>query len=164
MESFFKDSYCGLFCGACEIQGAYRRQLETGKEARWEDLPAAFARYIRKAKVECNGCRSDNVFAGCGGCGIRTCARARKVDFCCECGDYPCDTIRQMASGMEQFGKLLPHAKAIVSNLAGVAELGKDAWLERQEAYWSCPDCGAPRTWYQERCGNCGRDVREAFE
>ena len=51
MEEFRYDSYCGLYCGACEIIKAYQKELAIGAKARWEDLPEQFRKYIKEAEV-----------------------------------------------------------------------------------------------------------------
>ncbi len=159
MEQFVADSYCGLYCGACEILNAYRKSLVAGRILLWNELPERFTKYIKEAEIECHGCKSDTVFEGCAGCGIRTCARKKQVDFCFDCGEYPCDKINEMKAKVEQFSNLLPHTGAIVNNLPDIQRLGKEQWLEAQKQYWSCPACGAPVTWYQRRCDECGARI-----
>lgn len=159
MEHFVLDAYCGLYCGACEILSAYRESLLTMRMPVWNDLPKRFSKYIKPAEIKCHGCKSGVVFEGCGGCGIRKCARERQVDFCFECGEYPCSRIDEMRANIEKFKKILPHTGAIVNDLPEIQRQGKAVWLENQRQYWSCEKCGAPVTWYQKRCKSCGGRV-----
>jgi len=155
MKGFVEDSYCGLFCGACEIMQAYRNSIETGVPPDWAELPAALADHIEKGEIRCHGCKTDDVFAGCRKCGIRACAREKGVEFCFECGGYPCDRTEGMIQALERISEVMPHTKAIISNLAHIERKGRSAWIREQQEFWSCPRCGSRITWYQRSCGEC---------
>jgi len=156
MVEFIEDSYCGLYCGACEVQDAYRRALEGGREAAWDDLPVRFSEYIPRGEVRCRGCKTDDVFGGCAMCRMRACARERGVGFCFECGDYPCAIVREKEAAVERFVGVMPHAAAIVRDLADVERMGREAWFAERRGRWSCPSCGARTTWYAATCRSCG--------
>ena len=59
------DSYCGLSCEECE----YREEFH------------------------CGGCMATGGNPFYGPCELAACARRKKVNFCGECKDFPCDTI-----------------------------------------------------------------------
>jgi hypothetical protein len=160
MEGFIPDSFCGLFCGACDIMHAYRSNGEQGREARWEDLPAPLRENIAKAEVKCHGCRSDTVFAGCRGCRIRQCAREKSVTACVECKDFPCATVGDMTSRLPSLQHKLPHTRDIFGDCETAKEIGLESWRKKQRSRWRCSSCGALFTWYQERCGTCGLELK----
>jgi hypothetical protein len=149
------DSYCGLYCGACEILVAYLEAEKQGTTARWDDLPIEMTSMIPEAEVRCHGCKSDIVFAGCRRCPMRSCARDKQVDFCIECEEYPCSLIDEMKAAIEKIKDAMPHATSIINNLEDIKKLGKDAWLQKQKEIWSCPACGARLSWYQSTCRQC---------
>ncbi len=160
MNDYYEDSYCGLFCGACEILNAHKRSLETGEEPVWDAFPEPIKNHIKPAKIECLGCKSDVVFEGCRKCQIRECARNYGVEFCSDCSNYPCGLVRNMKKGVDSLKKSLPHVRFIINNLEDITKEGKTAWLTAQNEYWKCENCSMRLTWYQEKCPECGLKVK----
>ena len=159
MEDFRYDSYCGLYCGACEIIKAYQKELATGVKAGWEDLPEQFRKYIKEAEVVCHGCKSDTVFAGCQGCAVRACARGKNAGSCIQCNEYPCPHTKRLADLVQKVKEFLPHCKVMLRNLEFLKDHSEEEWLKPQEQRWKCPECGAGFSWYQEKCEGCGREL-----
>lgn len=159
------DSYCGIYCGACDIMMAGR----TGKKFRLASFWSSknIKRYQKSLGVEydsakpvsyrCGGCKSDNLFVNCASCNIRKCAVAEKVDHCIDCGSYPCDLI----SALDKAAPLLPHVRMNCANLMTIREKGSDVWISEQEERWRCPDCKTVFSWYSKECGNCGKNLKE---
>lgn len=158
------DSYCGLYCGACDVMHA----CKTGEKDRF----AAFwtesrLRSINEAQgitieeddlqLKCHGCKSDTVFINCRACEIKKCARSRSVEHCSECSEYPC----KIFLGMKDGEKVLPHIKSKQGNLEAIKESGIDRWLIEQEDKWKCPECQTPFAWYSTHCSNCGRNLKK---
>jgi rubrerythrin len=63
-----------------------------------------------------------------------------------------------MKALVENVKDRLPHVAGIVSNLDGIKALGKESWLEKQRARYSCPECGYELSWYQAGCPICRGD------
>ncbi len=158
-REFDPDSYCGLCCGACEILNAYRTSLEAGTPASWDDLPAQLRGHIPRAEVVCRGCRTDTVFAGCCGCRVRACAKARNVAACVVCAEFPCAEIERLQGLVDLVKDRLPHSATCFRDRELAQARGYRAWADAQRARWHCPSCGAPFTWYQERCRGCDRPL-----
>jgi len=152
-------SYCGLYCGACEIVAAHKKALATGVPAKWEDLPAPLRDNISPAPLECSGCKTNSLYEGCRRCGIRACAAEKKVEACILCSEYPCGLVNERLQMVERIKNVLPHCAVMFKNLDSLKEQGQAFWLEEQRKKWSCPDCGTPFTWYQEKCDKCGREL-----
>ena len=76
MPELHCDSYCGLYCGACDMWVAYRRAQERGTDASWDGVQFPLKRHFATAPVICHGCKGDVVFRGCRACPIRACARS----------------------------------------------------------------------------------------
>jgi len=161
-ESFIEDSFCGLRCGACEILVAYRKGRENGSAPKWSDLPRPLRDYIPPADIVCQGCKTDKVFAGCRGCRVRECARERNVEACVVCPDFPCHRVEQLRALIPGIKDRLPHTVTIFGDTETARDRGYEAWAEAQRARWTCPACGAPFTWYQERCRGCGLGLKDA--
>ena len=147
--SFRYDSYCGLYCGACNIMGANERGDS-------EYLKKFAAEY--KCKTEdliCRGCKTAKPANVCAQCKIRVCAMGRGVEFCNECVDYPCQNLTDLS-------RRLPHLKALFRNLAAIKEKGVEAWLGEEKKRWACPQCGERFYWYSEKCAQCGTELYNA--
>lgn len=141
---FRRDSFCGLYCGACEALLATRRD-EVEDLARRLDLEVE--------DLRCGGCISDVISKWCRDCHIRECALSREVDYCFECPDHPCDDLLSFAADRHS------HHSVVLVNLEGMKNRGVDAWLREQESRWSCPGCGRPHSWYDQSCPACGADL-----
>jgi len=164
MDEYRYDSYCGIYCGACDIMAAGR----TGRKSRFssffsESNVRAFQRAMGNEydpavplELKCRGCKSGELFINCRACRIRPCAVGRGVEHCIDCGDYPCALIAEMNRG----ASILPHIRANGKNLETIKNEGAGRWLREQEAAWRCPGCGSGIAWYTERCGDCGADCR----
>jgi hypothetical protein len=134
-NEFRYDTYCGLYCGACDILLAYKKGKEQNIIPQWSDLPAPI-RNIPPAEIICYGCKSETVFTGCSKCPIRKCARKHKeIESCLDCQKYPCliHKIVKIVKIIRRFEKKLPHLKIIPRNLTTIQQKGIHAWLEEQK-------------------------------
>ena len=141
------DAYCGLYCGACEIINAKTDQDRERVGRIWDAKPE---------QVHCSGCKTNHLFVHCRNCPIRNCAMGKKVEFCFQCGDYPCAIYESGKEIIEH----LPHLKATVVNQKYIKEHGVEHWLVEQEKKWQCPQCESSFAWYTEECRNCGKNLR----
>lgn len=161
MPKFRYDSYCGLYCGACDILLAYKKGLETELRPDWSDLPSELNKLpfsARKAEIKCYGCKTDTVFAGCSKCVIRKCAMNRNgIETCLDCNSYPCWRVKITAivKKVLNLEKKLPHLRAIKTNLEVIRNNGMQIWMEEQNRKWQCPHCGKRLSWYRASCIDC---------
>ncbi len=157
-QDFRYDSYCDLYCGACDILNTHRRHLEQGTIPQWEELPEPLRNHIPHGAIECHGCKSDTVFIGCRQCPYKTCARKKQVESCRTCDKYPCliHHIANIVKKLQRIERKLPHLQCIPENFAAIGQSGMHTWLEQQERRWTCPQCGTVVTWYQQHCEQCG--------
>ena len=164
MEQFKYDTYCGQYCGACDIMSTYKKALENHSDCKWEDLPSQLQKNLpRRVKTDefaCYGCKSDVVFKGCTKCTVRKCAKEKmNVESCLECEKYPCITFRIFNFFRWLMKKKLPHVTLIPENQNFIKKNGVSAWLEDQERKWKCPECNTHFTWYMKECKNCGKNL-----
>ncbi len=138
---FRYDSYCGLYCGACAVLIANREENLEEKAQEWNMDPA---------DLRCAGCKSDETSIYCMDCDIRECAENKKVDFCFQCAEYPCE--RLIGFRNDKYA----HHSIILKNLETIKEGGAQRWLDEQELRWTCPECGTKFSWYDEACKTCG--------
>jgi len=163
LKEFDPGSYCGLYCGACEIMSAYRKHLEGGEEPSWEKMPEIFRNAISHHEIKCYGCRTDEVFTGCGGCPIRKCAKDHGLSTsCADCAEYPCELYKkaEFLQPGNRFEEIIPHIKAMQTGITTMREKGYSYWLDEQKEKWKCPGCGAQFTWYSDICKKCGKELK----
>lgn len=108
-EAMKRIAPCGLHCGKCfaftegtihEEAGKLRRDLGnfTPYAARFSKaLDPVFEKYLDFAELldyiadaDCGGCRKEKC-KFYKSCKVRACTESKGVDFCYECGEFPCD-------------------------------------------------------------------------
>lgn len=138
------DTYCGLYCGACEILRANLENCLEEKAAVWGADPAL---------MRCHGCKSGILSVYCRKCDLRDCAVSKGLEYCYECTEFPCQRIEDFSQDN------VPHHLMVIINQKVLAERGCEQWLEDQRIRWSCTACGEPFSWYQKSCTKCGSDL-----
>lgn len=137
-------TYCGLHCGLCSSRSRIPRQAralqQTMKKEGWELWGGEFPRFREfwpflkgLTRGACPGCRAGG---GPPFCGIRKCARKRRVEVCVFCRDWPCHRIKALAAG---YLTLIPDAERL-------KRIGLGKWLKEQRA--------------RQKTGFCYCDVR----
>lgn len=110
---------CGLDCFNCPMYLA-------GND---ETLRNKIAQSLHKdyEQVICKGCRNESGKIECLNmqktCNIYACTHSKKVDFCYECIDFPCDNLHPYADKASQ----VPH-NTKVFNLCLIKKMGVDTW------------------------------------
>jgi Protein of unknown function (DUF3795) len=111
---------CGLDCFNCEL---FTDNLT-------DEFAALFAEKLDVAKeeVSCRGCREqDGVHCHLPGSGCATldCAKAKGVDLCCDCQEFPCVLLAPLADG----AAIYPHNMKVY-NLCRIKRVGHEKWIE----------------------------------
>jgi len=135
------DTYCGLYCGACDTMLANENGTVTSLARSWKREPE---------DLICYGCKSSRVAKWCEKCGIRVCAIEKHVENCGDCTDFPCPRLQQFATDRS------PHHHAVIENSKEAKRTGIQGWLEQQRVRWTCPQCGTRFSWYKRKCATCG--------
>ncbi len=107
---------CGLNCSYCPVHLRAKEELDYYRE-----------RNVDPEKVRCDGCRSDRKgHHWLPDCEIlKCCVYDRKLEFCCQCPDFPCPAL-------EEWGREYEHHGWAVENLKKMKELGIDKWMEER--------------------------------
>jgi hypothetical protein len=97
-------AYCGLDCSVCPALRALKfddEALRRQTALAWSQL---YQTKISPEQIACQGCRSDQgvLFAHCGDCAVRACARSKGLDTCAACQDYPCRELEFIHKGAPQ--------------------------------------------------------------
>jgi len=136
---------CGLYCGVCGILIAHRDNNQKFKER----LAGVYG--VSPEQIRCEGCLSDDVFAYCRICPIKSCAQAKGYEGCHQCVSFPCDFIQNfpMPVGKKVMLRAIPQWR----------EWGTAKWVEEEEKRYHCPHCGKPLFRGAKRCRSCREPV-----
>jgi hypothetical protein len=126
-------TYCGLYCGLCSARARIPRRaselrdvmVKEGYELFGPGIPGfnefwRFLRGLADPETSCPGCRQGG---GPPFCSIRKCARARGVDICVECGEYPCKRVLSIAKGYP----------TLLADGQRMGEIGVESWVAEQK-------------------------------
>lgn len=72
------------------------------------------------------------------------------VRFCYECDQFPCKSLKALDKRYSTKYHL-----SMVENLRYIKEYGIDLFLEKENAKWSCPECGESICCHNGLCLNC---------
>ncbi|HVN97225.1 MAG TPA: DUF3795 domain-containing protein [Syntrophorhabdaceae bacterium] len=116
-ERKFMVAPCGIDCGICEVS--------TCKEDP-QLLAHLVSRGIPGEKLPCGGCR--NVKGHCpvigDQCATYQCVTARGLDFCYDCGEFPCTKLHPSSDRAD----VLPH-NTKVFNLCTIRRAGVEGFI-----------------------------------
>ncbi len=143
------DSFCGLYCGACDIFLANEAGSVNQLAESWDISPE---------ELRCRGCKSRAHAYCCRDCTIRQCATGRQVEYCYQCVSYPCSRLMSFRYD------IYPHHSIVLYNLACIERQGIAQWLRDQKDRWSCHACKAAFSWYEQTCSNCSETLYSCIE
>lgn len=149
---------CGLYCGACSVRLAGKRNdlKLLGQIA--EVLTIQQGQPIKVEDLACEGCLSNDVVAiVCRNCELRACALQKGLRHCSECPDSPCEKLVAFSKDG------LPHHGEVLESIKRQRKIGYDAWTQEQEQRWRCPKCGAAVDWYAGQCYGCAATLALQF-
>lgn len=110
---------CGIDCGICEL-------YTCGHDH--ELFNRLVAMEMPREKLPCDGCRS--VIGKCPVigevCETYKCTLEKKVEFCFDCGEFPCEKLHPAANRSE----ILPHNMKVFS-LCTIKRIGLAAFVEK---------------------------------
>ena len=136
---------CGLFCPACHVF------IGTHEEpAKLELMSQHYQQPLEK--MQCNGCRSTKRCFYCETvCTMAKCAEEMNVDFCGNCAEYPCKTLKE-------FQARAPHRIELWKSHARIKEAGWETWYVEMVELYSCPECRTINSAYDLKCRKCGNE------
>jgi hypothetical protein len=145
---------CGLYCGTCPSYLAYQENdvEEIQRTAQRLGIPVE--------EVHCEGCLSGRVRARCVECpiGFRKCAAEKKVTWCFQCPDFPCQRLSDFRNVHIVNG--ISHHAHVIDDLSYMKEHGIEQWIDKQEKSGSCPQCGKRLYWFSRVCPRCHIQIR----
>ena len=108
---------CGIACVHCELNE------NSGLTQIWERVAKAYGKTVDE--IKCKGCRIQDGCVLHEDCKTLACVKAKGVDFCSDCGNFPCENLHPAVDGAER----LPH-NLKVYNLCRMKLLGAEKFLE----------------------------------
>jgi hypothetical protein len=112
---------CGLACFLCELyEGNLTDELAELIHTK---------RGVPKEQIACKGCRQQDGkhFHLPQGCATLDCVKARGVELCSDCRDFPCALLAPTADQAAQY----PHNMKVY-NLCRIKKTGIDHWIEKE--------------------------------
>ncbi len=114
---------CGLACFNCPLYFAIENESLRVKLAKRMDIPIE--------KIACRGCRDEQGIIPyldmTEPCNVYRCTREKGIDFCCDCGDFPCDYLHPYADRADR----IPHNTKIF-NLCLIRKMGLEEWAREK--------------------------------
>ena len=112
---------CGLDCFNCEL---YEDNLTDELEERIHVKMG-----VPKEEISCRGCRQQDGkhFHLPNGCATLDCVKAKRVDFCCNCNDFPCAFLAPTPDQAARY----PH-NFKVFNLCRIKKVGLERWIQEE--------------------------------
>lgn len=116
---------CGLDCFNCEI---YEDNLTS-------DFAQAISEKLRVPieEIACKGCRQQDgthYHLPQDGCATLNCVKAKGIDLCCNCDDFPCTLLAPIADGAATY----PHNMKLY-NLCRIKKIGLRSWIEKEAGH-----------------------------
>ncbi len=126
---------CGMNCGLCVSYLAMKTDLNR----------KGFSRKY------CPGCRpraKNCTFMGC-----KLLAKG-KVQFCYECGDFPCARLKLLHKRYRT-----KYHMSMLENLAFLRQFGINEFWQKQDTSWRCETCGGTICCHNGLCLECGLET-----
>ncbi|MBV5314252.1 MAG: DUF3795 domain-containing protein [Prolixibacteraceae bacterium] len=142
---------CGLYCGACGIY------LATREDDTERILQYAVVLNQTFDETLCDGCGAARKSLHCTKmCTFIDCKKAKSVDFCAACNEFPCQVLIEFQTKM-------PHRLEILESQIRMKEIGIENWLIEMKNYFSCPRCSTASSAYHLVCRKCGNTPGSKF-
>jgi hypothetical protein len=112
---------CGLDCFNCQL---YTDNLTDSLAELFHTKMG-----IPKEEIACKGCRKQDGkhFHLPEGCATLDCVKARGVELCCNCADFPCAFLAPTADQADKY----PHNMKVF-NLCRIKNVGIERWIEEE--------------------------------
>ncbi len=153
---------CGLYCGTCGVYIATRDGNPKFKAI----LGNLYG--TKPEETECLGCMqadpASKLYTYCRACRIRDCVKSRGFYSCHQCGDWPCDMIRDfpVATGRRVMQRAIPEWRICVD--AQGDDQGSEAWARSECERYHCSNCGEPLFRGAQRCRSCKAVVADELD
>jgi hypothetical protein len=119
-------SICGLNCAQCDMYVASHGDEKLRQEiAEW--FKTKRNRTLNPDEIRCEGCRGPVEANWSSDCKMMQCAKKRRLEYCFQCKDFPCETVNAFASDG------VAHHKRTIENMKQAKTTGLSAWIVEQK-------------------------------
>jgi hypothetical protein len=135
-------SPCGMYCSVCSVRAADKNNDQ--------QLKGQLAMFFGTSpeNIACEGCLSTKTFEMMvKTCSIRACAREKALTGCHQCGDFPCDVIKNFPMELAR--------NRIMEAIPAWKQLGTERYVAEVEKRFTCSQCGTLLHRYATACSNC---------
>lgn len=119
MDYLQMTSPCGLDCFNCTVYLANTNEKLRAMAAKYLNIPVE--------QAVCQGCRGEKGVPAAEGfteiCHVYQCAEKKGINFCCDCSDFPCDSLHPYA---DQAAMRNHNTKMF--NLCLIKKMGLESW------------------------------------
>ena len=128
---------CGMNCGVCSGYLAFKNNLKS----QGIRMPYCIGCRPRDKKCAFLKKRCNYLLSG-------------RIQYCYQCVDFPCQGLQRIDKRYRTFYRM-----SMIENLEYIKKEGIEPFLEKEEAKWKCPECGAVVCCHNGICFNCGLDI-----
>ena len=79
------------------------------------------------------------------------CPECGLVKYCYECAAFPCINLQHLEKRYRTH-----YNTSMIENLEYIRDNSMEAFLEKEEEKWKCPECGGVISCHNGICFNCG--------
>jgi hypothetical protein len=104
-----------------------------------------------KNKKSCNGCPSNDIDKPerCRKCNIKNCAKSKELNYCYECTEFPCKTIKNLEKSYK-----MRYKTSLIDNSEFVRESGIITFMNNEKEKWTCT-CKGVISLHDRYCTEC---------
>jgi hypothetical protein len=103
---------CGIICDECLIFKAPNDPESAQKVVDW--LKREKGEDVKPEQISCMGCRGDRTQHWSEDCEIMLCCiDEKKLDYCHECGDFPCEKIDEFVTYGEKYKEAIERLESM---------------------------------------------------
>jgi len=119
MDYFELTAPCGIDCFNCELFGENITPEMQKRIAAYRNQPPE--------TVRCLGCRESGCLIIPGECATKSCIASKKIDFCYQCDEFPCNRLHPCFDKSEKFPQNFK-----LFNLCRIRAVGLERWAEEE--------------------------------
>lgn len=125
---------CGMNCGVCSGYLAFKNDVRS------KGIRMPYCAGCRPRDKQCAFLkkRCDLLMSG-------------RIQYCYECDDFPCRNLQHIDKRYRTSYRM-----SMIENLEYIKREGIEAFLEKEEEKWKCPECGAVICCHNGICFSCG--------
>lgn len=110
--------------------------------------------FTKKSRKPCLGCLVNDEIGKpehCRKCKIKDCVHEKRVSYCYECNQFPCQLIKNLEKSY-----IKHYNTSLIANSLFVKEYGLIEFMRNQHKIYTCLNCGGIFSLHDRICTECG--------